>query len=81
MSKEIKLKDLYVGQLITRNQLEETQVYTIAEINHIDVLLKWQEGTHECQQWSDYSDCYLPTLKQIEYSIHQNGRLVSAADI
>jgi hypothetical protein len=81
MSKAIKLKDLYVGQLITRGEHEEAQVYTIAEINRIDVLLKWKEGSHNCQQWSDYSDCYVPTIKQIEYSIHQNGALVSAADI
>jgi hypothetical protein len=81
MDKSIKLKDLYVGQLITRGTHEEAQVYTIAEINRLEVLLKWKEGTHECQQWSDYCDCYLPTLKQIEYSIHQNGPLVSAADI
>ena len=81
MSKAIKLKDLYVGQLITRGEHEEAQVYTIAEINRIEVLLKWKEGSHDCQHWSDYSDCYVPTIKQIEYSIHQNGPLVSAADI
>jgi hypothetical protein len=81
MSKAIKLKDLYVGQLITRGEHEEAQVYTIAEVNRLEVLLKWKEGTHQSEQWSDYSDCYVPTIKQIEYSIWQNGPLVSVLDI
>ena len=81
MSKSIKLKDLYVGQLITRGEHEEAQVYTIGKIDKLNILLMWKEGAHDCQQWSDYGDCYIPTMKQVEYSIHQNGPLVSAADI
>jgi hypothetical protein len=81
MVKIIPLKSLYVGQLITRSTDDEAQVYTIAEIDNIDVLLKWQEGAHVSEQWSDYSDCYYPSLKQIEYSITQNGPLVPASAI
>ena len=75
MTKEIKLKDLYVGQLITRGTHSDAQVYTIAEINKLLVLLKWKEGNHDCNQWSDYSGCYVPTIKQIEFSINNNGAL------
>lgn len=81
MAKAIKLKDLYVGQLITRGEHADAQVYTIAEIDRINILLMWKEGEHESKQWIDYSYCYLPTLKQIEYSINQYGPLVSANDI
>jgi hypothetical protein len=80
MSKAIKLTDLYVGQLVTLSESEETQVYTVGKIDRLAVLLKWKEGTRDCETWS-VETYYLPTLKQIEYSLHQNGPLVSAADI
>jgi hypothetical protein len=75
MSKQIKLKDLYVGQLITRGPHADAQVYTIVEIDHIYIRLAWHEGTHSCEEWSDYADCYVPTIQQIEYSINHNGPL------
>ena len=81
MNKPIKIQQLYVGQLICVNSDTETQVYTIAKIDRLDVLLMWKEGTHDCQQWTDYSYCYKPTLEQIEYSITQNGPLVPASAI
>jgi hypothetical protein len=81
MTKSIKLKDLYVGQLITRGEHKDAQVFTIAEIDHLTVLLKWKEGNYDCQQWSDYSDCYVPTIKQIEYSINHNGALFPIVSI
>ena len=75
MAKAINLKDLYIGQLITRGEHSDAQVYTIAEIGVMVVLLKWKEGNNDCEQWSDYSGCYVPTIKQIEFSINNNGAL------
>jgi hypothetical protein len=81
MAKSIKQKDLYIGQLITRGEHSDAQVYTIAETGIAVVLLKWKEGKHDCQQWSASSGCYVPTIKQIEYSINHNGALFPIASI
>lgn len=81
MAKSIKQKDLYIGQLITRGEHQEAQVYTVAELTRLTMLLKWKEGNHDCQQWSDNSGCYVPTIKQIEYSINHNGALFPIASI
>ena len=82
MSKSINIKDLYVGQLVVRNDSPETQVYTVASVTKTEVKLFWKEGPlHISEAWIDNAYCYKPTLAQIEYSLHQNGPLVSAADI
>ena len=81
MNKPIKIQQLYVGQLIVRRTDEEVQVYTVAKIDRYDILLKWNEGTHECEATTDNFDCYKPTIEQIEYSITQNGPLVPASAI
>lgn len=82
--KPIARKDLYLGQLIVRNDQLDAQIYTIGIIGHPEVAhavyLVWFAGTHKCGEWADYSGSYLPTLKQIEYSLPQN-RLASRKDI
>ena len=84
MVKPIARKDLYLGQLIVRNDQPDAQVYTIGAIGHpeaaLAVYLVWFEGTHKCGQWADYSPSYLPSLKQIESSI-TNGRLANSRDL
>ena len=84
MVKPIARKDLYLGQLLVRNEQPDAQVYTIGAIGHPEafcaVLLVWFEGTHKCKQWADYSGSYLPSLKQIERSI-TNGRLANSRDL
>jgi hypothetical protein len=81
MTKAIKLKDLRLCQLIVRNDLPETQVYTIAAIRGLNIYLIWYEGSRMSGQWTDYSDCYKPTLDQIQYSIAANGKLASGQDV
>jgi hypothetical protein len=78
---QIKLKDLYIGQLITRGDHLLTQVYTVAAIRGLNIYLVWFEGSRMSGQWIDYARSYRPTLEQIEYSIAANGRLASGQDI
>jgi hypothetical protein len=77
-------KDLYVGQLIVRNDDVDAQVYTIGAIGHPEtrfaIYLVWFEGKRKCGSWIDYGGSYLPTLKQIERSL-MGGRLASSKDI
>jgi len=78
----LKLKDIYIGQLITRGDHLLAQVYTVAAIRELSVYLVWFEGSRIMSgQWIDYSHSYRPTLEQIEYSIAANGRLASGQDI
>ena len=77
----IKLKDLYIGQLIVRGTHSNPQIYTVAAIRGTNIYLIWFEGTRMGGQWTDYSDCYKPTLEQIQYSIAADGRLASGQDI
>ena len=77
----LKLKDLYIGQLITRGDHLLTQVYTVAAIRGLNIYLIWFEGSRMSGQWIDYERSYRPTLQQIEYSIAANGRLASGQDI
>ncbi len=77
----IKLKDLYIGQLIARGTHPDPQIYTVAAVRGLNIYLIWFEGTHMSGQWTDYSECYKPTLEQIQYSIAANGRLASGQDI
>ena len=84
MAKPIKFKDLKVGMLIVRGEHADAQVYTIAardSLSILEVKLIWFEGTRLCSQWTDYSDCYTPTIAQIEHSIAANGRLASRYDV
>ena len=81
MAKPIKLKDLKVGKLVVRGDHPNAQVYTIAVIDRLNIQLIWFEGDRLCSQWSDYSDCYTPTIEQIEDSLALSGRLASRHDV
>ena len=81
MAKPIKLKDLKAGMLIVRGEHAHAQVYTIAILDSLSIRLLWFEGTRLCSTWIDYSNCYTPTITQIEDSIAANGRLVSRYDV
>ena len=81
MAKKLTLKQIRIGQLIVRGTHADAQVYTIAAIRGFNIHVIWFEGTRKCGQWTDYGDCYKPTLEQIEYSINANGRLASALDV
>ena len=81
MTKKLTLKQIRIGQLIVRGEHADAQVYTIAAIRGFNIHVIWFEGTRKCGQWTDYGDCYKPTLEQIEYSIAANGRLASGQDI
>lgn len=82
MAKAINDKDLYAGQLVVLNSNPETQVYTVGAVTKTEVKLLWKEGpTRISESWMEHGNCQKPTLAQIEYSLHQNGPLVSAADI
>ena len=81
MTKRLTLKQIRIGQLIVRGTHADAQVYTIAAIRGFNIHVIWFEGTRQSGQWTDYGDCYKPTLEQIEYSIAANGRLASGQDI
>ena len=81
MAKRLTLKQIRIGQLIVRGEHADAQVYTIAAIRGFNIYCIWFEGTRQSGQWTDYGDCYKPTLDQIEYSIAANGRLASGQDI
>jgi hypothetical protein len=81
MTKRLTLKQIRIGQLIVRGTHADAQVYTIAAIRGFNIYVTWFEGTRQSGQWTDYGDCYKPTLEQIEYSIAANGRLASGQDI
>jgi len=85
MPKTLTRKDFYLNQLIVRIEHKDAQVYTVGAIGHPEnqfaIYLVWFEGTRKCGQWTDYSGCYLPTLKQIERSIFMSGRLANGRDI
>ena len=82
MKKVIYKKDQHIGQLVVVTEHPETQVYTIAGYGNQDlVILQWFEGTKLCSQGHSAYDLVKPTIDQIEYSIANNGRLVSTDDI
>jgi hypothetical protein len=82
MSKKLKKSNLYIGQLVTTTDNPEAQVRTISHIfNNNMVEVQWYEGTKQVAQGIDYSMLYTPTIKQIEYSIQFNGRLVANHEI
>jgi hypothetical protein len=81
MKKAIKLKDIYVGQLVVTSDSAEAQVRTVESVEGFMVTLTWYEGTNQCIQGVDYSLLGVPTIAQIEYSINNNGRLANLQDV
>jgi hypothetical protein len=79
--KQIKPSEFYYGQLIVRTTAPNAQVYTVASRLNLNILLIWFEGTRLCRQWTDYSGSMIPTVKQIEHSIDNYGRLARMADL
>lgn len=87
MAKHLALKDIYLGQLVVKNEDAHSQVYTIGIIRKLrtpevsnQVYLIWFEYQRKYGQWDDYSKCYLPSLLQIQRSICY-GRLASSLDL
>jgi hypothetical protein len=81
-NKRVKRANLYIGQLVVCTDHPEAQVRTVSElIDHFMVQVQWYEGSHQCVQPVDCSMLYEPTLRQIEYSIAHNGKLVAMNDI
>ena len=81
MPKTLTRENMYLGQLIVRTEHIDAQIYTVGARQGFNVFLVWFEGSRKCCQWADYSNSYLPTLKQIERSIMVNGRLANSKDI
>ena len=81
MKKAIKLKDIYVGQLVVTSNSAEAQVRTVESVDGFIVTLTWYEGTNQCIQGVDYSLLGVPTVAQIEYSINNYGRLANLQDV
>ena len=81
MKKAIKLKDIYVGQLVVTSDSPEAQVRTVESVDGFQVTLTWYEGTSQCIQAVDYSLLGVPTVAQIEYSINNYGRLANLQDV
>ena len=81
MKKAIKLKDIYVGQLVVTSDSAEAQVRTVESVEGFQVTLTWYEGTNQCIQGVDYSLLSVPTVAQIEYSINNYGRLANLKDV
>ena len=82
MSKALKKSNLYVGQLVVTSDDPEAQVRTISHLfdnNMVEV--QWYEGSKLVSQGIDYSMLRTPTIKQIEYSIEFNGRLVPVHEL
>jgi hypothetical protein len=82
MSKSLRKSNLHIGQLVTTSDSLEAQVRTVSHIfDNNMVELQWYEADQLIVQGIDRSMLYAPTIKQIEYSIQFNGRLVSTNDI
>ena len=81
MKKAIKLKDIYVGQLVVTSDSAEAQVRTVESVDGFQVTLTWYEGTSQCIQAVDYSLLGVPIVAQIEYSINNYGRLANLQDV
>jgi hypothetical protein len=83
MTRKIKKADLYVGMLVVTSDSNDAQVRTISYIfdNGNMVEVQWLEGTRHCSQGVDYSLLMVPTIKQIESTIANNGHLVSINEL
>lgn len=81
-NKRIKLPNIYIGQLVVCTEHPEAQVRTVSAIlDEFMIEVQWYEGNNQCAQGVDYSLLREPTLRQIEYSISSNGKLVAMNDI
>ena len=81
-NKRIKQDHLYIGQLVVCTDHPEAQVRTVSAIlDNFMIEVQWYEGKNQCAQGVDYSLLREPTIKQIEYSIANNGKLVAMNDI
>ena len=81
-NKRIQRSRMYIGQLVVCSEHPEAQVRTIADFHDgFAVEVQWYEGNHQCTQPVDCSLLLEPTLKQIELSITNNGKLVAMNDI
>jgi hypothetical protein len=79
--KRLTSEELDLSQLVVRGTHKDAQVYTIGARHKFNIYVVWFEGDRKCGQWTDYGDCYRPTIEQIQYSISANGRLASLKDI
>ena len=79
--KKIKPNQFYYGQFIVRTDAPDAQVYTVASRLEFNILLIWFEGERLCRQWVDLSGSMVPTVKQIENSIKNYGRLALLSDL
>jgi hypothetical protein len=81
-NKKINRNDLYLGQLVVCSDHPTAQVRTVSHVfsNSTVVELQWYEGSNQCSQEVD-CQLFTPTLKQIEYSIDLNGKLVAFHDL
>jgi hypothetical protein len=72
MSKKTKMikihrEDLKVGMNVVVNDLPDTYVYSIEEINGFNVTLSYMAGEQKVGGGTvDYSLLYLPTVEQLE---------------
>jgi hypothetical protein len=81
-NKRIKLENIYIGQLVVCSDHPEVQVRTVsALLDGFMIEVQWYEGKNQCVQGVDCSMLREPTIKQIEYSIANNGKLVAMNDI
>jgi hypothetical protein len=83
-NKRIKRDHMYIGQLVVCSDHPEAQVRTISGFHDgwtFTVEVQWYEGNKQCSQGVDCSMLREPTIKQIEYSIANNGKLVAMNDI
>ena len=78
--KAIDKDTLSIGQIVVVTDSEQTQVYTVAHIFGNTITLQWQEGTRICSQ-GYRGPVFAPSLTQIEYSIANNGPLLSKSDL
>jgi hypothetical protein len=81
MRRFIKQANLYVGQLVVVSEMPEATVATVVSMDYLKVELRWREGTRLCGCTFDSYMLFLPTLRQIENSIANNGALVSFKEI
>ena len=83
MTRKITKKSLYVGMLVVTSDLLHAQVRTLSHIfkDSNMVELQWLEGDRHCLEGIDYSMLSIPTVKHIEHSINDHGRLLGVNDL
>lgn len=81
-NKRIKQENIYIGQLVVCTDHPEAQVRTVsALLDGFMIEVQWYEGKNLCVQGVDCSLLREPTIRQVEYSIAHNGKLVAMDDI